>query len=141
MILARSYSYLEQQVVLGGFAQRMVEKQKLHAALLQLVDQQHLISVAARQAVGAEHVQAVDGSSGGLVAQTLQGRANQRRPAVAVVDKTQLRLDRNGFLGGAGQDRGDLRIDGAGLRLLLGGDAGVKRRAEGMVLFDGIALD
>jgi hypothetical protein len=60
---------------------------------------------------------------------------------VAVVDKTQLRLDRNGFLGGAGQDRGDLRIDGAGLRLLLGGDAGVKRRAEGMVLFDGIALD
>jgi len=108
LVLGHHPLHLKQKMVLGRLAQVMVDKGKFHPAPLQLIHQQHLICVAAGQAVGAQHVQAVDPTGRGQIAQSLQGRTNQRCAAVAFVDEPQLRLDRQTILRGALHDRGEL---------------------------------
>ena len=118
----------------------MVDEQHLDAAAPQLVNQHHLMRVPAREPVGTQHVQAVDRAGGGGVAQLLQGWANQRRAADAVIDEAQLRLDDQLVLGGPRQHRVDLRLDRAGVGLVIAGDTRVQRRADAIVAVNGIAL-
>lgn len=129
-VLGHHPLHLKQQMVLGRLADLVVDKHQFHAAPLQFVHQEHLVSITSRQPVGTQHVQAVDASGGGLVAQPLQRRTNQCCAAVTLVDETGLRIDRRSILRSALNDRLDLRVDRSGLRLLLGRDTRVQRRPE-----------
>jgi hypothetical protein len=59
---------------------------------------------------------------------------------VAFVDKPRLQLNRQTVLCGTLRNRGDLRINRSRLRLLFGGDAGVKSRTSTRVVVNGITL-
>ena len=60
----------------------------------ELLDEEHLIGVAARETVRREDVDLVDHACGYGVAQPLQGRAQERGAAVALVDELILGGDR-----------------------------------------------
>jgi hypothetical protein len=68
-ITARSYSgqagdgplHLEQQLVVGVIADGVLQEDDLAPGATQLLQEQHLVRVLARQAVGAEHDHEVNG--------------------------------------------------------------------------------
>jgi hypothetical protein len=85
---------LEQQVVLGRAPQRAVEEDQLDAAPPQLVDEENLIGVAARQAVGGVDVEPIDCPLDGRIAQPLQRRADEGAAAAPLVEEAQFVLQR-----------------------------------------------
>jgi hypothetical protein len=57
--------HLRQELVLGGFANGSVEKHQSEPTLFQLIDQQHLMDVTARQAIRRLHVEAIHSAVAG----------------------------------------------------------------------------
>lgn len=75
---------LQEQVVLGRAADGAVEERHSDAGVAEILDE-HLVGVASRQAVGGEHVDQVHLARRDRVAQRLQHRARQCRPAAVLV--------------------------------------------------------
>ena len=121
--------HLQQKVVLRREADRAVEEHDLDPGAAKLVDQQHLIGIAAGEAVGRIDVNTIVMTSGDSVAQALEGGAHQSGAAVAFVAETFIGHQRQAVLGEAGLQGRDLAADGAVGGLLLGGDAGINGSA------------
>src|SRR4051794_28718812 len=125
LVLGHHALDLEQQVVLRREADRPVEEDDLDPGAAQLVHQEDLVGVAARQPVGRVDVDAIERAGGGRVAQALEGRADERGPAVALVDEAMLGRDAQPLPRQARLEGGELARDGLVGRLLVGRDAGV----------------
>ena len=106
----------------------MIEEDHFDAAARELVQQQDLIGVLAREPVRAVNVQAIDRAGGRHVTQSLQGRSNQRGPAVSFVQKSHLRFQRQTVVGDPLLQRRHLAGNGRRLCLLLRRNPGVDRR-------------
>src|SRR3954452_16760881 len=125
LVLGHHALDLEQQVVLRREADRPVEEDDLDPGAAQLVDQEDLVGVAARQPVGRVDVDTIERAGGGRVAQALEGRADERGPAVALVDEAVLGRDAQPIPRQARVEGGELARDGLVGRLLVGRYAGV----------------
>jgi hypothetical protein len=99
LVLGDHTLHLQQQIVLGRAADGAVEERDLDTGSAELLDQQYLVGVAARQAIRSMHVDPVDLAGHDRVAQALQGRARERRAATTFVHVGMVRIDR-GTLGG-----------------------------------------
>jgi hypothetical protein len=122
LVLGHHALHLQEQIILRRLAQRAGEEDDLHARALQLVDEQGLVSVLARQAIGGMDVEALDRAGGGRVAQAFESGANERGPAVALVDEGQVVHERQAVGGDLFAQGGQLARNGVGAGLLLGGD-------------------
>src|SRR4051812_20667991 len=120
LVLGHHALDLEQQVVLRREADRPVEEDDLDPGAAELVDQEDLVGVAARQPVGRVDVDAIERARGGRVAQALEGRADERGPAVALVEEAMLGRDAQPLLREARLQGGELAGDGLVGRLLVG---------------------
>ena len=127
LVLRDHALHLHEQLVLRRLARRAVEEDRRDPLLAQLVEQQHLVGVLARQAVGAVHVQPVDASLGDPIAQPLERGPHQRRAAEAVVEVNVLGQQHVAVGRHALLERRDLAVDRGLLRLLLGRNARVNR--------------
>src|SRR5215212_2337539 len=125
LVLGHHALDLQQQIVLRREADRSIEEDNLNPSPVELVDQQHLISVAPRQSVGGVNVQAIEVAGRHGIAQTLEGGPHQGGSAVALVDKATIGRQAETVLREAGLQCRDLAVDGVAGRLLLGRDAGV----------------
>ena len=117
---------LEQEVVLGAGTDRSVDEHHLGTGPSELLDQQDLVGVAARQAVGSEDVDAVDQTARHPVAQPLQSRAPQGGAAEPLVDKDILGLERDAVGADPVAQRGHLAVHGVAARLLISRNPCVK---------------
>src|SRR3954449_11489930 len=120
LVLGHHALDLEQQVVLRREADRPVEEDDLAPGAAELVDKEDLVGVAARQPVGRVDVDAIERARGGRVAQALEGRADERGPAVALVEEAMLGRDAQPLLREARLQGGELAGDGLVGRLLVG---------------------
>src|SRR5215212_10024394 len=131
LVLGHHALDLQQQIVLRREADRPIEEDDLDPSPVELVDQQHLISVAPRQSVRGVDVQAIKVAGRYGIAQTLERGPHQGGSAVALVGKATLGRQGENVLSEAGLQCRDLAVDGAAGRLLLGRDAGVDGDAHG----------
>jgi hypothetical protein len=131
LVLGHHALDLQEQVVLRRHPDRAVEEHDLGAAAAELVEQQHLVGVAAGQAIGRVDVYPVDGAGGDEVAQPLEPRADERGAAVALVDEAAGGLEAGAVLRQARLQGRELARDGAALHLLVGRDASVDGDAHG----------
>lgn len=122
--------HLEQQVVLGRRADLAVEEDALDAGAAQLVDEQHLVGVTARQAVGRMDVDAVEGAGSREVAQPFQRRADKSGAAVAVVGEAMPGQKGQAVRRDPRLQRRHLAGNGA-VTLLLGRHAGIDGNTQG----------
>src|SRR5215210_3239576 len=90
LVLGHHALDLQQQIVLRREADRSIEEDDLDPSPVELVDQQHLISVAPRQSVRGVDVQAIKVAGRYGITQTLERGPHQGGSAVAVVDKATL---------------------------------------------------
>lgn len=97
--------HLQEQVVLGGAADGAVEEHHFDPSAAELLNEQHLVGVAPRQPVGGVHVDPVHLAGRDRVAQPLQRRARQPRPAATLVHVGVVRGDR-GTVGGRALPQG-----------------------------------
>jgi hypothetical protein len=86
----------------------------------ELVDQQHLVSIVAGQAVGAMDIKTVEHCRCGRIAQALQRGSDQGSAGIPVVNEATLRFQANTILGEAsfqGRDlAGNRPFGGVGIR-------------------------
>jgi hypothetical protein len=69
--------HLQQQLIFWSLAQRSVEKNDLHASLVQFIQEEHLIGVVASETIGTMDIQAIDASCRCNIAEALQRWPNQ----------------------------------------------------------------
>ena len=118
---------LQQQLVARVLGDGTVEEGDLDAGAAELLEQQHLVGVAARQAVGREHRDDLDRGVARRVAQAVEARAIEPRAAVAVVAEDVRLGQRVAFgLRPAPQAR-ELAVDGLLAFLALGRHSRVDR--------------
>jgi hypothetical protein len=91
-ILARSYASLhpldlQQELIFWRLTHFSVQEDNLNTCPYELFQQEHLVSVVARQVIGAMHIEVINAQSLRDITQALQGRTNERCPAVAIVHK------------------------------------------------------
>src|SRR5215208_8086831 len=84
---------LQQQAILRGVSDRAIEEDHLRAGAGELLQQQHLMRVAAGEAIRGMDVDDIDRRQGHEVTQALQGRSDQTGTAVAVVDEQHVLAD------------------------------------------------
>jgi hypothetical protein len=89
LILGHHALHLQQQVVFRAPAQLPVQEDHLHPGLLELIHQQPLVGVFARQPIGPVDIEPVRGPRGGQIALALQGGAHQGRPTITCIDELQ----------------------------------------------------
>jgi hypothetical protein len=130
LVLRDNALNLQEQVVLGPSAERTIQKHQLDPAVLQLVHEQRLVSVAPGQAIRRVDVEPLDGAGGRLVAQALKSRAHQGAATVAVVEEAQLLVQRQPLFRHPRSQRLHLASDGVLLSLPLRGHARVNRCAR-----------
>ena len=111
--------HLQQEVVLGGAADRVVEEDHLGADAAKLLDEQDLVGVAPREAIRGVDVEAPHQAHGDRVAQPLQRGAHEARPAVPLVDAGVLRQRAVALGGDPLAQRRDLAGDRVVARLLV----------------------
>src|SRR5262249_40473603 len=99
----------------------------------ELLKEQDLIGIAARESIGVEHVDAIDGTGGGLVPESFETRADQDIASVAVVHEAQFGLAVQAVAGDALRERLELAGNRVVLDLLFPGDAGIDRHAESVI--------
>jgi hypothetical protein len=104
-----------------------VEEGDLDAGAAELLEQQHLVGVAARQAVGREHRDDLDGGVAHRVAQAVEARAIEPRAAVAVVAEDVRLGQRVAFGLRPAPQAGELAVDGLLAFLALGRHSRVDR--------------
>jgi hypothetical protein len=120
---------LAQQLVLGrAGALALAGENDLDAGALELLQQQHLIGVAAREPVRAMAEHDLKATLGGTVAQALERRPQQRRAGEAFVQELELDRDDQAAILRELTQPGDLALDRALLALALRGHARVDRR-------------
>src|SRR5215211_6818612 len=117
--------HLDQQRGLRvGAQRRSLQEAHRHAEALELLEDQHLVGVCARESIGAQAHDPLEHAGLGGVAQPVERGAVEPRARVAVVDELLDDLVAGGFHHGA--QRLELRGDRAALLLALGGDARVE---------------
>src|SRR5829696_1815428 len=116
---------LEQQAVLRRVSDRAIEEDHLRAGAGELLQQQHLMRVAAGEAIRGMDVDDIDRRQGHEVTQALQGRSDQTGAAVAVVDEQHVIAELIAVLYHSRFQLGELAVDGVALSLLVGRDARV----------------
>jgi hypothetical protein len=121
---------LEQQILLGRPADVVVEEDNLDAVPLKLLDKEHLVRVVAGESIGRVNIQPVEGAGRSLVAEPLQGRAEERAAAVAFVDEAQFGFQPQAVGLDARLEGLDLAGDRIGFGMLLRRDARVDRRPQ-----------
>ena len=127
LILGDHALHLQEQVVFRALAQGTVQEHDLHPGTSELIDQQHLVGVFAGQAIRRVDIEPVHTARGDHIAQALQRRADQRRPAIAFVKKLHGLGHGQAIGGDALAQGGHLARDGLRLGLLLRRHAGVDR--------------
>src|SRR5262249_51466145 len=104
---------LDQEVPRRIIAVGVAQEDDLDAAAGGRLEDQDLIGIFAGEPIRVLDVEAVEGPGGGLVAEPLQGRAEEQGPADAVVDEPQLRLAARPVLADAPVERLELARDRA----------------------------
>ena len=125
LVLGKHSLQLQKQGVLGRVTDRPIMKDHLHPSLGEFPDQNHLVSVAAGEAVGGMNIDNVDRRQGDQIAQALQGGTNQAGPTDAIVDEQVLVRNGMAVLCGMRLQVTDLAVDGVPFSLLIGRDPGV----------------
>src|SRR6516225_5117915 len=97
---------------------------------LQLFDEQDLIRISTCQSVRRMYVEPIKGTRGGLIAQPLQGRAEQSAATVAFIKKAQFFLQVEAIIANACLERLHLAGNGLCVGLLLRRHTGIERDAE-----------
>ncbi len=121
---------LQQELLLGIVPHGMVEEDDLDPGAAKLVDQQHLIGVLARQAIGRVDIEALDRPQGNRIAQPLQRRPHQCGPTVAVVDEGAFSWHGASVRRAALLQRARLAGDGLRRGLSVRGHARIERRSD-----------
>jgi hypothetical protein len=111
---------LKQEIVLGGAANWAIQEDDFHAGPAQLLNQEHLMGIAAGEAVRRMHINASQLPCCGGITQALQSRAKQDGSAVALVDIDVHGLNLMAVSGDALAQGGDLAGDGVIARLTFG---------------------
>ena len=120
---------LAQQLVLGRpGALGLLGEDDLHAGALELFEQQHLIGVAAREAVRCVAQQHLERALDSAIAQPLKRRAPKRRARNALVLENEVLWHQQTARVGQLTQRGGLAVDRLLPTLALGGHPGVDRR-------------
>src|SRR5215210_1310676 len=112
LVLGEHALELQQQAVLRGVSDRAIEEDRLRAGAGKLLEQQHLMRIAAGEAIRGVDVDDIDRRQGHEVTQTLQGRSDQTGAAVPVVDEQHVLADLIAVLHRAGFQLGELAVDG-----------------------------
>jgi len=113
-------------LVVGVLAHGAIEELDPTAVLLQFLDDQHLMHVRARQAIRGGQQHHVVGRQSGLIAQRIQARPVQARPAVTVIAVDVPLLHRPPPLLDCGAQPRHLLLDGLCLRLVRRRDAHIQ---------------
>src|SRR5215216_17573 len=120
---------LAQQLILRRpAALRLAREHDLHAGALELLQQQHLVGVAAREPIRAVAEHHLEAALGGAVAQPLKRRPGERRARDPLIAEHELIGHSEAALGGELTQPGDLTLDRALLALALRGHPRVDRR-------------
>jgi hypothetical protein len=118
--------HLEQQLILGGRADRAIEKDNRYPCVGQFFHEQHLVGIPTRQAVRGTDRESIDAAQRGEIPQALQAGTNQGRAALPIVDKRALGRKVQTILTGPFVQGGHLAFDRLGRGLALRGDARVE---------------
>src|SRR3954452_11354640 len=119
LVLSEHALKLQQQAVLRGVPDRAIEEDYLRAGSREFLQQQHLMRVAAGEAIRGMNIDDINCREGDEVTQALQGRSDQTGPAVAVVDEQHVLADLTTVLQRPCLQLGDLAVDGVALSLLI----------------------
>ena len=120
---------LAQQLILRGAGPlRLLREDHLDPGALELLEQQHLIGVSAREPVRRVTQQHLEAALDRQVAQPLQPRAAQHRARDALVLEHQILRDEQPALGGELTQRGGLALDRLLATLPIRGHPRVDRR-------------
>ncbi len=111
---------LQQQLVVRIVRDRVLQERHLAAGAAELFKQQNLVSVAARQAIRAQHDDVLDGAVSDSVTQAVETRSVEPCPAVSFVTE-DMRLGEVVIPGcDPGAQRGELAVNGLLTFLALG---------------------
>ena len=138
MILARSYSAImpctcSSRSSSGLWPKARFKKMTSTPGTAKLIDQQDLVGIFPRQAVGRVDIESVHTARGDHIAQALQRRADQGGPTIAFIQKLHGLGHGQAIDGDALAQGRHLTGDGLGLGLLLGRHAGVDRYLDGFM--------
>ncbi len=117
--------HLQQQLIFGGLLQFPVQKDHRHSRPLEFLEQQDLISVFARQAIGGMDVELIDAPRGRQIPQPLQRGAHQGSAAIPFVPELPFRGHGQPRGGHPRPEGGHLTFNGVRLGLLIGRNAGI----------------
>ena len=122
---------LQQKLIVGVVRDRVLQERHLDARAAELLQQQDLVGVSARQPVGGQHGDDPDGTVVHGVAQSVEPGSVEPAAAVALVTEDMLvghdMVSRNR----PGVQGGELAVDGLIAFLALGGHAGIESGAHG----------
>jgi hypothetical protein len=122
---------LQQELVVRVVRNRALQEHDLDAGAAELLEQQDLVGVLAREAVGAEHRHDIDRAVVGGVAQGVETGPVEVGAAVALVAEDVLGDEGVPLLAGPGAQGGELAVDGLLAFLAFGGHPSVDGRAHG----------
>jgi hypothetical protein len=124
-VLGDDALHLHEQFILGTGADSAIEKDHVDVAALQLIQQQRLMRLPSRQAIGRQHIKTVKQSACGGIAQAFQRGPQQRAARTAVIDEAQSLAQGIPILSDTFAQHGNLAGDGVVARLTIRGDAGI----------------
>lgn len=84
-ILRHGTPDLEQELVMRVITHRAIQKLDLAAALGEFVDQQHLMDIVARQAIGSGNQHALEGRKGSTITQAIQTGAVKLGATIPII--------------------------------------------------------
>ena len=127
LVLGHRPADLQEQLVLGIVGERPVGELDPAAVALQLLQEQHLMDIVARQSIRIGDEDAIELGQRGEVAKPVEAGPPQRGPGIAVVAEDVVVRERPSAISGDAPQSVELLIDGLGLGLALGRDPDVDR--------------
>lgn len=112
LVLREHPLHLDEQLVLGAFSFGAQDEDDLDSLLAELLQEQNLVGILARQAVRTVHIQDLDSAFGHPVSEPLQRRPHQRSTAIPIVDVKVCGKHTMPVGLGPLPERGDLAVDG-----------------------------
>ena len=103
---------LQQELVVGVVRDRVLQKHHLGACATELLEQQHLVGILARQAVRGQHDQRAYGTVAHGVAQRVEAGPVEPAAAVTFITENLFVTYRIALRGGPGSQGGELAVDG-----------------------------
>jgi hypothetical protein len=122
---------LQQELVVRVVRDRVVQERHLAAGPAELLQEQDLVGVAPRQAIGAQHRDEPDGAVADGVAQRVEAGSVEAATAVALVAEDVLLRKLVSLSPDPVPKGGELAVDGLLAFLALGRDAGIEGGAHG----------